>query len=307
MTIPPMLSLFLGWFLSSMQSACSGDKSEIGSSLLRRLSSGLLLGVVCTEIVPSMVLELHNDPPIYLLAPLLGILVSTLVVRALDMFSTHPHRKHKLSLHLVEENDQADAEYKSYSILKIPLKAEENGYNKGKAVKGNGAAYHEASGCVNAISPALKLFINCVLDGLVLGTSLVENFDSTGWSLSAAVTLETCVLGMSFTEGASATTNHEKFILNLIIASGFPLGVLMGLLVTKEFQFNTFFFLSVMGFTTGLLVDIVLEDLMREVYTVESRSPPETSKARGMLMGCIKTCAFYLGFMWCVVSETVLP
>ncbi|GAB5364135.1 hypothetical protein AAMO2058_000943000 [Amorphochlora amoebiformis] len=94
--------------------------------------------------------------------------------------------------------------------------------------------------------------------------------------------------------------------LNLIIASGFPIGVVLGLLLTREFQFNTFFFLSVMGFTTGILVDIVLEDLMREVYLLETTHKHPKSHLHRLVTESLKTMAFYIGFMWCLFSETQL-
>eukprot|EP00472_Partenskyella_glossopodia_P013954 CAMPEP_0197525704 /NCGR_PEP_ID=MMETSP1318-20131121/14004_1 /TAXON_ID=552666 /ORGANISM="Partenskyella glossopodia, Strain RCC365" /LENGTH=397 /DNA_ID=CAMNT_0043079397 /DNA_START=124 /DNA_END=1317 /DNA_ORIENTATION=+ len=359
MTMPPMASLFLGWFLNSIKSHCTegGAGSDLAGSILRRLSAGLLLGVVCTEIVPVMVLELHNDPPSFLLAPLIGVLISILVVRAVDLFGGDHEEadgghvpKHKLSLHLMDESPRS--RYSSGGALRkgggygstsgVPathtngtttsasngkevemglgaVESAKKATSDGRAAAAaaatrdaylplhKGSASGPNSACLNSLGPALKLLVNCVLDGLVLGTSLVENFDSTGWSLSAAVTLETCVLGMSFSAGTVGSSTPQKFCLNLIIASGFPVGVIMGLILTKEFQFNTFFFLAIMGFTTGILMDIVLEDLMREVYIAESNQYRGKPKLYRMGMETIKTLAFYAGFMWCLVSETQLP
>mmetsp|Transcript_32729 Transcript_32729/g.45708 ORF Transcript_32729/g.45708 Transcript_32729/m.45708 type:complete len:368 (-) Transcript_32729:232-1335(-) len=326
MTVPPMLSLFVGWMLNSMNSACC--EGEMSGVILKMLSSGLLLGVVCTELVPSMVLELHEDPPYYLFAPLLGLLASIIIVRLVDLLGDEDHPKHKLSLHWVEDNKSSPrsrpasiaqplnnhAARKSYGNVDEEQHSHANngGDSMYKPVTRNDkAGTSEISEliCWQDLGPALKLLVNCLLDGLVLGTSLVENFDSTGWSLSAAVTLETLVLGMSFSAGATQSTIWQKFGLNTIIASGFPIGVILGLIATKEFQFNTFFFLSVLGFTTGLLLDIVLEDLMREVYLTEQESGSKscrTSKLRKLSSGLLRTLAFYIGFMWCLVSETQL-
>eukprot|EP00471_Norrisiella_sphaerica_P013923 CAMPEP_0184498132 /NCGR_PEP_ID=MMETSP0113_2-20130426/38183_1 /TAXON_ID=91329 /ORGANISM="Norrisiella sphaerica, Strain BC52" /LENGTH=305 /DNA_ID=CAMNT_0026885511 /DNA_START=341 /DNA_END=1255 /DNA_ORIENTATION=- len=305
-----------------MNSACSKGDGENCSNILKRLSSGLLLGVVCTELVPSMVLELHELKPIYLLAPLLGLFLSIIIVRLVDLLSDDDLPAHKLSLHWADEKSQDDQLIKNSSSNadQTPLKqTEHTSYGNTSEENGNleeqdpYAAYKPVSRkkatdngvlCWDDLAPAVKLLVNCLLDGLVLGTSLVENFDSTGWSLSAAVTLETCVLGMSFSAGAKSSP-WQKFGLNMMIAIGFPLGVIMGLVLTKEFQFNTFFFLAVLGFTTGLLMDIVLEDLMREVYLGETeKSHPRISKLQKLSTGLWRNLAFYIGFMWCLVSET---
>jgi len=325
-----MLSLFLGWFLSSMNSACSRENYSNGG-LLRRLSSGLLIGVVCTEIVPSMVLELHEVSHSYLLAPIVGIIVSIVVVRGVDMISdSHgdPRSRHKLSLHLVDNDSKSgsyDDDEGGTRMMSVPITHDtpQKSYNgngtfqKSSEYKPierhrggsdtNATADSDAEMCWAALGPALKLLVNCVLDGVVLGTSLVENFDSTGWSLSAAVTLETCVLGMSFSSGTKHNTPYQKLCLNILISSGFPIGVIIGLLVIEEFQFNTFFFLSVLGFTTGLLMDIVLEDLMREAYLAEKQSGEKESKLAQLMSGGLNALAFYLGFTWCLVSEVILP
>eukprot|EP00470_Lotharella_oceanica_P012827 CAMPEP_0170185876 /NCGR_PEP_ID=MMETSP0040_2-20121228/37720_1 /TAXON_ID=641309 /ORGANISM="Lotharella oceanica, Strain CCMP622" /LENGTH=126 /DNA_ID=CAMNT_0010432427 /DNA_START=38 /DNA_END=414 /DNA_ORIENTATION=- len=122
MTVPPMLSLFVGWFLASMNSACSNERDgDSGMGYLRRLSSGLLLGVVCTEIVPSTVLTIHEAEPVMVLAPILGIIISIIVVRGIDLLSTvqssplAPH-KHKLSLHLDDSREE-----NPLSTLSTPL------------------------------------------------------------------------------------------------------------------------------------------------------------------------------------------
>jgi len=298
--------------------------------LLRRLSSGLLLGVVCTEIVPSTVLTIHEAEPVMVLAPILGIIISILVVRGIDLLSTvqssplAPH-KHKLSLHLDDSREDNPLSTPLLTSMRPIYKSHE--YTEKKANNGstNGSEKdvylpmeQQTATSEGSLGPALKLLVNCVLDGLVLGTSLVENFDSTGWSLSAAVTIETVVLGMSFTAGASKSSNHQKLGYNMIIALGFPVGTIFGLLLTEKFQFNTFFFLTVLGFTAGILMDIVLEDLMREVYLGDLikelyvdesgaiRRKPSPSRWTHMLSETTSTFFFYIGFTWCLVSETLL-